>query len=855
MIVDDLLRRRFWGQALIDPTGRWLVFEQTPRYDQVPDYSIHWSSTATAPDFGQIMVIDLTASATPKLLFAPEPQTLYRIHSFSPDGQRLALYSVRQGKVRFGTYEMSSWKMKSFKETPALDFYDINVVWVSNEELVYAALPDDKMPLASQRRYIGEWLYKAWNRTWEGKEPSATVLASYADGGGKDFLPGKLVKANARTGTSEVLANGLYVDLKKSFDGRFIAGLRQTDGMQMSADRPMGEDWAHFQLLVVDLQSGKSRAVAPEMWVSPGSMAWSPTSESLGFFGWKKDSERHTGLFYGYDANTEKILAWPHNGLDLATGGYFQRPGQKPQRVAWLNNRMAVVARANPKGDETPRFTDRGFAARNDVGQGKADWYLLSPAGGGQNLTAEFSEIAPVPVSVTPQGLNLLLDGSVWEIAPDGSKTNLTSSLPDGLDRAIHELRTEYWQNIPFVTRGQSGLKKYVLFEKSTGKIATFPMPSEHARLMNGSVRAEVTLFREETDEGFRLLLQRAQGAPIEVGNMNRHLAGISMPELKTISYRVKSDRELRSAMFLPYGYTPGKRYPVVVEIYPSTPSGVTPRFSLAGFRGSYAPQLLAAKGYIVFFAANPSDLNRTKDGPIAGMSDVVLSGVDALVAQGYADPDRICLFGLSQGGISSLWLATQTDRFKAIASLHGWADLASHYFDRGILGTFYPDTYPLDGGSAFYDAVGGSVFGIGETPFQNPGIYFRNSPVYQADKVKTPILLVHTDMDDFSVGQYQEMFGALYRLRKEARFVRYWGETHGPASPANTRDLWYRVFAWFDEWTDVSRDKKGNIVWEGDKVKSRNGSVPLKPEDFARFDQAISGDSQSKPQSIQKSR
>src|SRR5258708_8803190 len=87
------------------------------------------------------------------------------------------------------------------------------------------------------------------------------------------------------------------------------------------------------------------------------------------------------------------------------------------------------------------------------------------------------------------------------------------------------------------------------------------------------------------------------------------------------------------------------------------------------------------------------------------------------------------------------------------------------------------------------------------------------------------------------SLSEYQGMFGALFRLRKEAKLVRYWGEGHGFSSPANIRDLWYRSFAWFDEWSDVARDSDGNLLWDGDRVKSRNGAPVLKPEDFARFD------------------
>jgi len=55
-------------------------------------------------------------------------------------------------------------------------------------------------------------------------------------------------------------------------------------------------------------------------------------------------------------------------------------------------------------------------------------------------------------------------------------------------------------------------------------------------------------------------------------------------------------------------------------------------------------------------------------------------------------------------------------------------------------------------------------------------------------------VLLVHSDWDYIDMAQYDEMFGALYRAGKEARYVRYWGEGHGPSSPANLRDLWQQI-------------------------------------------------------------
>jgi hypothetical protein len=85
---------------------------------------------------------------------------------------------------------------------------------------------------------------------------------------------------------------------------------------------------------------------------------------------------------------------------------------------------------------------------------------------------------------------------------------------------------------------------------------------------------------------------------------------------------------------------------------------------------------------------------------------------------------------------------------------------------------------------------------------------------------------------------QSEEFFMALYRQGKRARFIRYWGDGHVIDSVENLRDFWQQSYAWLDEFCDISRDSSGKLIFDGYRVKSRNGTTPLKAEDFARFDE-----------------
>src|SRR5687768_14093715 len=117
--------------------------------------------------------------------------------------------------------------------------------------------------------------------------------------------------------------------------------------------------------------------VAPDMEVFPGTLEWANDRNHLAFFAWKNDAAVRDGIFYGLDAATGKLTPYPHAGLDLATErerGWAQRP----ERVTWIGDRLAVLARALPRDDAPPQFTYRDITGRGPERPPKADWYLLS---------------------------------------------------------------------------------------------------------------------------------------------------------------------------------------------------------------------------------------------------------------------------------------------------------------------------------------------------------------------------------------------------------------------------------------------------------------------------------------------
>ena len=148
----------------------------------------------------------------------------------------------------------------------------------------------------------------------------------------------------------------------------------------------------------------------------------------------------------------------------------------------------------------------------------------------------------------------------------------------------------------------------------------------------------------------------------------------------------------------------------------------------------------------------------------VGDMADV-MSGVDALVAQGLADPDRLGVMGWSQGGYISAFLATNTDRFKAISVGAGISDWMTYYVNTDI--TPFTRQY------------------LHATPWDDPEIYARTSPITNVRKAKTPTLIQHGENDKRV--PIPNALPALPRPARQgvpARMIVYAGFGHGITKP-----------------------------------------------------------------------
>jgi len=251
-------------------------------------------------------------------------------------------------------------------------------------------------------------------------------------------------------------------------------------------------------------------------------------------------------------------------------------------------------------------------------------------------------------------------------------------------------------------------------------------------------------------------------------------------------AHKKPTDKEfprLQGSLYLPTNYAKGKQYPMVVLIYErQTQNHFTYGRPTAN---GFSRQAYTSNGYAVLMP----DITYFVNDP--GMSAVwaLVPAVKAAIATGVVDPKKVALHGHSWGGYQTAFTITQTDMFAAAIAGAPLTDMISMY------AVIYKNTGGTNG-AIFESSQGRFTSG----PWDNWDAYSKNSPVYFAKNVKTPLVILHNDQDgavDFTQGV--EYYNTLRRLQKPVILLQYPGENHGLARPANQQDYTVRMKEFFD--------------------------------------------------------
>lgn len=268
----------------------------------------------------------------------------------------------------------------------------------------------------------------------------------------------------------------------------------------------------------------------------------------------------------------------------------------------------------------------------------------------------------------------------------------------------------------------------------------------------------------------------------------NPQQANYIWPTVELIKWKTNSGQELEGLVYKPEDFDPSKSYPMIVYFYELYSDRLHQHYIPKSTASIVFPTEYASAGYVVFIP----DIRYQPGHPARSAYDCIMSGTDAVLAK-YANIDskRLGLQGQSWGGYQTAQLITMTDRYSAAMAGAPVSNMFSAYggirWGSGINRQFQ------------YEKAQSR---IGSTIWEKPELYFENSPLFHVPKIKTPLLIMHNDMDG-AVPWYQgiEMFTAMKRLNKPVWLLNYNDDDHNLTKEANKLDLSIRMRQFFDHY------------------------------------------------------
>jgi dipeptidyl aminopeptidase/acylaminoacyl peptidase len=275
-------------------------------------------------------------------------------------------------------------------------------------------------------------------------------------------------------------------------------------------------------------------------------------------------------------------------------------------------------------------------------------------------------------------------------------------------------------------------------------------------------------------------------GAVRVLTQLNADLLGARrLGEVGEIRWKSSKDqREIQGWLIKPPGFDAAKKYPLILEIHGGPFAAYGPNYTTE-------LQVMAAAGYVVLYA-NPR--GSTSYGAEFGNLihhaypgddyDDLMSGVDAVIAQGYVDPDNLFVTGGSGGGVLTAWIVGKTDRFRAAVVAKPVINWASFVLTADVNSFFYK-------------------YWFGAQPWEQPEQYWKRSPLSLVGNVKTPTMLLTGESDYRTpISESEQYYQALKLRNVDTVLVRIPEASHGMvARPSNLVAKIDNILAWFERY------------------------------------------------------
>ena len=328
------------------------------------------------------------------------------------------------------------------------------------------------------------------------------------------------------------------------------------------------------------------------------------------------------------------------------------------------------------------------------------------------------------------------------------------------------------------------------VFDPSSGKFEkiTTELPSV-VRFSIGDDETEWLAYTAQTftNTGAAYLLNLKTGETRLLSDpLKESLNGVEFGKVEPWTFKSKKGDIIDGIICYPPEFDPSKKYPLIVYYY----GGTSP--SAAGMTSPYSPQVLASRDYVVY-NLNPSGTTgygqefsaRHVNAWGDYTADEIIEGTKKFCqAHPFVNDKKIGCMGASYGGFMTQYLLTKTDIFAAGVSHAGISNVTS-YWGEGYWGYSY-----------------NSVAAAKSYPWSNPKLFTEHGSLFNADKIHTPLLLLHGTVDtNVPIGESIQLFNALRILGRDVEFITVEGENH-IITDFEKRTLWQNsIMAWFAKW------------------------------------------------------
>ena len=374
------------------------------------------------------------------------------------------------------------------------------------------------------------------------------------------------------------------------------------------------------------------------------------------------------------------------------------------------------------------------------------------------------------------------------DLMPKFDRMTFDQSISDVGD--VHDISPLYWSADSkrlFFLSSDTGATNLYYVPASGGKPTRIFNKKCHIKgfSLNGKTKTVAFIYSDLNNPGDIITCPpqyHGEKKAVKHTDLNKFLRQeVQLGNTKEVFFKSFDGTEVQGWLLLPPKFNPRKKYPSILEIH----GGPRVQYAHTFF---HEMQYLAAKGYVVFYT-NPrggSGKGETWAEAIAkGWGELdyrdCMAAADYLEKQKYINPKKMGVTGGSYGGYMTNWIIGHTNRFQAAVTQRSVVDLKS-FFGSSDIG--YALNREFDG-----------------YPWNNKENYEKCSPITYFQKVKTPVLIIHSEKDlRCNIEQGEQMFAMLKVLNKTVEMVRFPDEPHG-LSRHGRPDRRIARLEWMEKW------------------------------------------------------